>query len=196
MWVTINTHNLQSTICYIIIYCLSVNPGWSCSISCRKALSKPCWCHTVSSPLKTERTTTIFCSFCFTLQTPQQARRGCPLPTCEIPARWIFLSSHRHLSRAPSFGALERSHRPTASVKTVSYAALWVSDPNPPYSSTTVALLSHVPACRHPPPLFFLSALHQSEPKSLYICSTWLLPSMWPTSVWDPCWGHYCIYQW
>lgn len=93
---------------------------------------------------------------------PQQASHGCRLSICEIPPRWIFLC--RHLSCAPSIGAHEHSRRPTASVKSVSYAALWFSDPNPPRFPTTTALLPLVPSYPnsqhvviHSP--FFLSAL-------------------------------------
>lgn len=106
--------------------------------------------------------------------------------TCEIPARWIF--PRRHLSYDPSVGAHEHSRRPIASVKSVSSAALWFSDPNLPHIPTTTTPLC--PRYTVPPQLpqhvvihspFFLSALRQSGPKSLYICSTWLLPSVWPT---------------
>lgn len=70
---------------------------------------------------------------------PQQAWHGCCLPTCEIPARWIF--PHRHMSHEPSVGAHERSHRPIASVKSVDSAALWVSDPSLPHIPTTTSEL-------------------------------------------------------
>lgn len=91
-------------------------------------------------------------------------------------------SLQRHMSHEPSVGAHERSHRPIASVKSVYSAAPRVSDPNPPHIPATTALLSPyhptpTPNTSSTPP-FFLSSLRQSEPKSLYICSTWLLPSI------------------
>lgn len=129
----------------------------------------------------------FFLSSCFShflvCEQPPSAWHGCCLSACEIPAWWISLQ--RHMSHEPLVGAHERSHRPVASVKSVYSAAPRVSDPNPPHIPATTALLSPyhptpTPNTSSTPP-FILSSLRQSEPKSLYICSTWLLPSIWPT---------------
>lgn len=193
------------TTLWLILFCKFQKLSWK-SLLCCKALNKYSetdltWWHLLSNTvfnkdcniqcyrMKTEWTTSRF-SLVILLRSlsdmwrPQQAWNGCRLRTCEIPARWIFPC--RHLSRAPSIGAHDHSRRPIASVKSVSYAALWVSDPNPPHFPTTNRVLPLVPShpnsqhvVIHSP--FFLSAFYQSEPKSLYICSTWLLPSIWPT---------------